>query len=960
MTLKMPQRLVLSSVIGVLSACSSVDTVDPGPTLTEVQPARQPDTSLTVPKVALGTIEQHYREALAVAESPDTRRKILIRLAGIEMARSEERLAEAETNEAFFSNAINLYQELIELQRAQPAGVATGIDELLYQLSKAYALDGRNQEAHTTLEQLSAEFPDSPFLAEAHFRRAESSFTEEDYRISSDRYAAVVEAGPDSEFFENGLYMLGWSQFKRGIYEDALDSFTRLLDVYLGDGTSIDELTGSDKTLCEDTLRVMSLSFSYLDGAATIEDTYSRLGERDYEYLLYDNLAELYLSKQRFNDSADTYQRFVDLHPLDNRAPQFSAAKIKVYEVGGFPELIVPSKAQFVELYGINSRYWAAKTEDERKPLLPTLHQYLTELAKYRHARAQQWQQALIDNPNEELVADKLPVDDARVEQEYLLAANRYRQFVQTFPEDKDTAQITYLLAEALYSAGQTEAAYSEYSRVAYSLRELLPDQTLGAEAGYNAVIITEELLANATLEDERYYWQDQAIYTSLLFSDIYGKDPRAVKVLTKAAQSLLATDQPQRAVEAALRVTRWEPQPEGELLTTAWLVAAQGQFNGETYAEAERSYQQVLNLLPADDERRSQVTERLAASIYKRGEQAIAQGDLNEAVNQLLRVKATLPDSDIARTAHFDAGNYLMELERWDEAKQQLSSFRQQYPNHTLTQSIGAKMVVIHQALEQWSQAADELLVEMRRDPDPEFQRQSKLLVAELYERDQQYDLAIEHYRAYAHNFPEPFAENMEAQFKMTELYERENDAIKRNFWLKKIVDTHDGAGAQQTGRSSYLAAWASNDLADQQYRTFSAIKLKLPLKNSLKRKKSSLEKTLAAYEKTLNYGVQEFATQANYRIAEIYSELSRDLLDSERPPGLSALEQEQYNILLEEQAFPFEDQAIEIHAANSQRSWQGVYDEWVKSSFSALAKLLPGRYKKPELGVEVSDEIY
>ena len=53
-----------------------------------------------------------------------------------------------------------------------------------------------------------------------------------------------------------------------------------------------------------------------------------------------------------------------------------------------------------------------------------------------------------------------------------------------------------------------------------------------------------------------------------------------------------------------------------------------------------------------------------------------------------------------------------------------------------------------------------------------------------------------------------------------------------------------------------------------------------------------------------------------------------------------------EQYDVLLEEQAFPFEEKAIELHEANAQRTGDGVYDEWVQRSFDVLAKLKPARY--------------
>jgi len=69
-----------------------------------------------------------------------------------------------------------------------------------------------------------------------------------------------------------------------------------------------------------------------------------------------------------------------------------------------------------------------------------------------------------------------------------------------------------------------------------------------------------------------------------------------------------------------------------------------------------------------------------------------------------------------------------------------------------------------------------------------------------------------------------------------------------------------------------------------------------------------------------------------------------------SERPARLSADAREQYDLLLEEQAFPFEEQAIKLHEANAARARDGLYDDGVRGSFAALAKLSPARYGKSE----------
>ena len=53
----------------------------------------------------------------------------------------------------------------------------------------------------------------------------------------------------------------------------------------------------------------------------------------------------------------------------------------------------------------------------------------------------------------------------------------------------------------------------------------------------------------------------------------------------------------------------------------------------------------------------------------------------------------------------------------------------------------------------------------------------------------------------------------------------------------------------------------------------------------------------------------------------------------------------------MLEEQAFPFEEKAIDIHLTNFKRIPQGAYDQSVKNSLKALGDLMPFRYAKVEV---------
>lgn len=926
-----------------------------GDTLADLKRAEMPTVREEIPKVSLEEIEENYRRALDIAENDEVRRNILVRLAGLQMLRSEQTQLETAGDEKYFDDPIAMYKELIDLQQGRP-----GRDKLIYQLAKAYALDGRSQESQATLDQLAREYPNSPYIAEAQFRRAERAFNTGEYAQAESYYQSVVDSEEETSFSENAIYMLGWSQFKRNDYENSLVSFTKVLDGIMGDSESLDVVPGPKRALVNDTFRVMSLVFSYLDGPKSIKDTYAVTGERGYNHLLYKNLGALYLEKKRFRDSADTFAYFVEQYPTSDYAPEFSVQIIDVYDKGNFPTLLLPAKEDFINNYGIRSQYWAQKPESIRENLKTYLHIYLEELGKYEHAQAQG-----LKNPQEtDLKPETLREMREQAALSYEKAARWYEEFAETFPDDEKTPNIVFLLGEAFYESGQLAKAVGAYEKVAY---EYL-DPTNGPEAGYSAILALDEL-ANASGPEQKAQWLDHKTASSISFADYYPDDERAPNVLAQAAQSLLSKGENQQAVAAATRLTQWNSPLDENLLRTAWLIVGQGQFDLAQFVESEFAYRQVLSLMPPagspqlasyNGPSRQDVTERIAASMFKQADASLANNDKAAAIDQLLRVSELAPGSEIASKAEYDAATYLMELERWQEAERVLVAFRQSYPNSELLDTLPAKLVVIYQELEEWQLAASELSVMANNNSDPDVRRQSRYLAAELFEKSGDIDNALISYRDYANNYRQPLAQAIEAEYKLAQLYEARRDNRNRSIWLDRLISSDANAGSERSDRTKYLAAMASSEFAEGLYQNFASIPLTLPLKNSLDRKRGALDQTLKAYEAILDYGIAEYTTQASYRIGEIYVELSQALMDSEKPQNLDALALEQYTILLEEQAFPFEERAIEIHEANIQRTREGLYDKWVKDSFKTLGKLLPARYNKQEDVIEYSDAIH
>ena len=119
-------------------------------------------------------------------------------------------------------------------------------------------------------------------------------------------------------------------------------------------------------------------------------------------------------------------------------------------------------------------------------------------------------------------------------------------------------------------------------------------------------------------------------------------------------------------------------------------------------------------------------------------------------------------------------------------------------------------------------------------------------------------------------------------------------------------------------------------------------------------------LQATIKAYETAIQYRVAEVTTAATYQLGELYADFAKSLVNSQRPRGLAGDALAQYKILLEDQAFPFEEKSIAIHVANVDEIRQGIYDKWVQASLDKLRKVEPARYAKDEKVLPYVESIY
>ena len=223
----------------------------------------------------------------------------------------------------------------------------------------------------------------------------------------------------------------------------------------------------------------------------------------------------------------------------------------------------------------------------------------------------------------------------------------------------------------------------------------------------------------------------------------------------------------------------------------------------------------------------------------------------------------------------------------------------------------------------------------------------------AELHQKDESAEsraASRKDYERYLTLNQHELAAGLEARYRLALIAKQDGNAARELALMKEIQVAEQTGTGEHTDRTRFLGATAALALAEPIAESYRKVALVEPLKKNLKLKKARMEDTLKAYAVATNYGVAEISTEATFKIASTYRDFGKALLASERPAKLSKAEREQYDVLLEEQAFPFEEKAIEIHEVNAARSSAGIYDRWVQESFTALTELKPARYGKVE----------
>lgn len=806
-----------------------------------------------------------------------------------------------------YQQAIANYQALL---RNAPS--RQGNDQVLYQLARAQDLLGQSSAALQALTQLVEAFPGSPLYREAQLRRGDYFYSAGEYTAATQAYQSAQARGVEDRLQMIARYKLGWSWLAQHQYQEAQRVFYQLLD-QLGLTTQLTGLPAQQQEIAQDTLRGLGVSYYRQPGGATnLRDQGRTGGPRPYLFLVYQALAQYAEEQAKPLAAAEAYQWLATDYPQHAQAPWFLLKAVAVLEQAGLSERAIPIRMALYQQFRLDGAYWAQRDVSARAAFSAELKQNLRYLARYYHAKAQQNAQAV----------------------DWQQAQGWYQAFLTQFPDDAETPEVNYMLAECYFDAGNTVEAVNQFERTAYKYRP----HNKSAEAGYAALQVLQD----------RYDLSPEARRTAQIasmqrFVKTFVDDGRWPQVMLRLAGAQAAAGfhsavsaTSQVALQHASRLSKAQQVSFYGLAAEAEM--AQGNFElAEQFAR-----QGVAN--DAGATAGSSSYERLGAVIYRRAEAALREKRWEEAMGLYLRVPTEA--KTLYPAARFDAAVVAQEHDNHVRAMELYEFVLTLVAPSEILQATKEQLADIYQRTLR-HMAEGQITEQLARQvSDDAKARQWLLRSAAAYRAGKDKAKALALYHQVISRYETGELPQFEARYRLAELYGEYKDSAQRKAQLRAILAARQKVG--ESAQARYYVGQALILQADEEAEGFRSVRLKAPLESAVREKKQKMQAAMQAYNEAANLGVAEVVTEATYKSASLLREFARALIDSERPAKLSAEELEVYQVMLEEQAFPLEERAMGLYELNLKRTAQGGGDVWTERSYQALSEMAPSRYPR------------
>lgn len=798
--------------------------------------------------------------------------------------------AEPKEPERDFTSLVKHFNSLISHYR-----FGRGADSVRYILGYALSENGKRDEAVKVFEELVSAYQDSVYIPEVGFRLGEFYFETNQTVHAVSAYSRILKY-PKSIFYDKALYKLGWTYYKQDDFRRAADQFISILDERWTSGS---ELEG----LVDESLSSIVMSLNHMKDTDDALRYIKSKGPREYMQQVLLRLGDRLSEETRYEAAITVFERLKELAP-DRPDIPFILEKIGyMYEQTGEEDKALEARWMMVRDYNPNSLWYKkniASGSDNVDALISNTLRVISERYHYKGKKG----------------------GDLKFLER---AIEGYRIFLTAFPHSLDNIMgIHLLLAEALFDAKKYMESANEYLAAA----ELCEKGQERGEIAHSAFLAYEMIFYQSSIN------RDEVIGYAQKVLDTYrldlSKSDRLEKVLSSMADMYKQSGSYDKA-----RITLMSLVDSKDVFSVSKRIAELYLLEGNI-AAAEESYIKL-----AESSKDPSLIDMAADLQYRMANEYIRDGKEDDAIVKLNQSFATCSGSKLGETVLTKLGYIYLQRKDFDRLEEVAKRITKAYPGSDKGISL---IVEAGRRIEKESPLIAARLFEYASSTILNEEDALKLLFAAaiLNQKGGDDRKALELFRRFLGHKGLRARDEGEARYWSGIIELKTGRRLEGIEMLKSVLRFKGKTDDLIIAKTMFFFAKESQNL-------YLDTKIVQPFEKTLKKKSRLLNSLLADYSEIAKFGDTELLTEIYFQMGVVLENFRDSILEAEKPKDLTEDDIKEYNFLLEEKAYPYEEQAVKAYEksleAGRKQTTQG---EWVQKSLERLIYLRPVKYKK------------
>lgn len=811
-------------------------------------------------------------------------------------------------------------------------------DRIFYRLAICHLDEGNRDKAKKYFNMLAFEFPKSAFIAEAHFRIGEYHFNKRDFHQAIKHFSQLLESW-DNSYFNMSLYKLGWSYYNVEDYVNSITTFVYLLsDIRLLEQAKTKVLGKTNSELRQEAIDYIAICFTEYGGAVEAKRflVTRKKGSEDYNLHVFLKMGDIYQNRNFYSESIETYKAILETWPFYQYAPVIQQKIVDAYEADMVPESAMEARVQLVEQYGPGSKWLNQYPEGQvRSDAIQQAEKALYDYATYFQSVAQ----------------------EKKRRREYLIAAEKYREYLKKFPRSDKASEVNFFLAECLYEVEKYEEAAEEYAK---ALNNYGPSKHQEA-AAYNRILSFYNILENAPQADTlTFYLEDflgdqsvqpdpikvgNKVQKDLLvacndFIVMLPKSERVEEVLVKFAETLYNLRQYKLAANVYARIIK--DFKDGSYYSMAYNLLAQSYFQAGDYDAASKTSEEIMRVFADSASFVAKAKKLVASSGFKRAESFGQKNEPVKAAASYAKVADNTTDPEIAKRAILRASAQYDSLGNYKKAVRVLETLVNKKPEFKYAPEILFKAASLHEREEQWNWAVIDYMKIVDRYPDFKLAAKAHFNTGVCYENMEKWQLAESTYNRFVATTYQEYDPDdvLSALYRIGEMkYNSKNFAKAVRAFHKTIRKYIDFKKALKSA-DEYYPAKAQYLMAEITNEQFKKTKIQDPLEKTLLRKKQLFNVTLKNYSNAIKFNIAEWSTASFFKIGNLYEEYAVALTSIPLGVNLTPTQIEAQRAKIRNE---LKQQALKYYRSNVRKAEKAeIQNEWVDQSRKRMQTLI------------------